>query len=220
MREWRWQNQYINLIETKPEIIFSTKELTSEEVKARLISKIQGFSDVYCELGSGSGAHLVERASSAPHALWVGFENRFKRVFRTAEKAESLGLKNLIILQCNARRIREFFPEQKLKGIFVNFPDPWSKKRRWSKHRLLTSEYFSEMHPLICDQGFVAYKTDHEMCFKETLSILGDNSQFFVKEKSLDLYKSDYLSQNIASEFERLFVSKGYPIFYLRAEKK
>jgi tRNA (guanine-N7-)-methyltransferase len=219
IKKWRWKNQYIDLLQTKTEYIACIEKEVSSNVIEKISEIKKNYKNIYCEIGTGSGEHILTRAQSNPSDFWIGFELRYKRIFRTAEKAEQLSLKNIFLLQCDAKKIADIFSPNSLDGVYINFPDPWAKKRRWIKHRLLNQEYLNSINTLLIKDGFFAYKTDQIEYFTETCKILENSPNFLVKQKSIDLYKSEYINQNIATEFERLFISKGYPIYYIKTEK-
>lgn len=217
MNPRNWKNKYIDLLVTKPEYIIpgTNTGLTAEQI--RLIrARSASYSEVYCELGSGSGMHLISCAERNPRAFYIGFELRFKRTFRTAEKAERLSLNNLIIVRSKAESIAEVFGRGSLSGVYINFPDPWDKKK-WLKHRMLNPEMIRTLHDLLTPNGFLSYKTDHKEYFNATENLLSNENLFSVCSKTENLYQSHYLADNIPSEFENLFCSKGQPIYWLQA---
>ncbi len=214
-----WKNQYIDLISSKPELIFPcAREARADVVREKLRAKSQRFKKVYCELGSGSGAHLVALASANPDTLCVGFEIRFKRSFKTAEKAEKKSLQNVAIVHCDARRVGEFFSEESLDAVFVNFPDPW-EKAGWQKHRLLRPETLRQILALLKPGAFFRYKTDHSEYFSETEKFLETLPGTVISKLTRDLYHSELLDMNISSEFEELFKSKEVPVNLLELKK-
>lgn len=213
-----WKNQYIDLVTTKPDLIVSLDEGNPGVAADWLAERSRPYQDVICELGSGSGGHLVQRAGQRPNALFVGFEIRFKRAYRTAEKAESADINNLVIARTSARHLHALFPAGRLAGVYVNFPDPW-QKRRWKKHRLLQQPFLQEVLTALRPDGFFAYKTDHPECFEETVKILRTMPGFVITEETHDLHHSPYISDNIISEFEALFLSQHLPIHFIKAKK-
>ena len=169
----------------------------------------------FCELGCGSGNHLIVRASMEPEAIFFGIELRYKRVFRTIEKAERAGLTNVYALKTNARDVPSIFPERALSGVYVNFPDPWEKIRA-RKHRLLQADFLTALRPIIVPGGFVSFKTDHREYFETVLELLKGRQDYRVENSSFDLHASDLVSTNVRSEFEELFLSQGLPVFYCK----
>ena len=63
------------------------------------------------------------------------------------------------------------------------------------------------------------FKTDHLEYFETVTEILQKLENYKIVEHTTDLQRSNYIENNILTEFEMLFKSKGNPpIGYLRAE--
>lgn len=213
-------NKYSELITTKPKLILcSDKDFLDDLKLAVLAEKIASFKEVICEIGSGSGEHLLMLAMKNPDKLYIGLEIRYKRIYRTAEKAELYGLRNVMVARHNARLIDKLFKPASLNGIYINFPDPWFKKRRWEKHKLITPEFIVTLENLLEKGGFISYKTDHKERFLQVCDILSTNENLHIKKHSSDLVSSEFYCENIATEFERLFVTKSLPIYFVYSEK-
>jgi tRNA (guanine-N7-)-methyltransferase len=183
------------------------------------IELVKSFSregEIYCEIGSGSGGHLIALAKKNPSAKFFGFELRYKRAYRTIEKALKENVNNVFILRTDAELLSSIFSENSLNGIFVNFPDPWAKRKQ-QKHRLLNSEFLHKCSVLLkSPYGFISVKTDHQEYFESFRELIKQNNAFRVLEETIDLYNSHYLSSNIVTEFEQLFRSKHIPICYIK----
>jgi len=207
-----WKNQYIDLIATKPDLIIEETDLRPDD----LCPSLEKFARCFVELGSGSGGHLIELATRNPDTLCVGFELRYKRAFRTAEKAEKLGLKNLLVYRANASHLEHLFPERSLDRVYVNYPDPWAKKR-WLKHRLLNENSVSLLTKLLKKGGALRYKTDHKDYFDDVVRSLRSNATFRITQETHDMFGNCDVSENITTEFEQLFISQGLPISFVEA---
>lgn len=182
-----------------------------EKVKELLSTK----DTVYLEIGSGSGAHILERASKDGDALYLGFEIRYKRSVRTIEKAKRDSVENLYIARTNANNIYELLPKNSISGVYINFPDPWPKERR-KKNRFFSDEFLTKVKPLLKENAFIAFKTDHKDYFERVAKICRAREDYTLVEYTEDLYASEYLARNVQSEFEKLFLAQGLPIYYLR----
>ena len=212
-------NRFVSLVGTKPELILRGSRCGLDPAASDLlIRKRREYSRIYVEIGSGSGGHIVEHARRDPEALFLGFELRYKRVFRTAEKAENLGLSNLLVVQLDASLLPSIFEPGSLDGIFVLFPDPWDK-RRWKKHRILSPEFLRRAHALLRPGAFLHYKTDHGEYFEATVKVLEDLDLFTTRRLSRDLHSSAESLNNIESEFEKLFKSKRLPVHFIEVER-
>ena len=212
---WKWLNPYINKIKELPEYILGLPaESVPEEALQALQAKCSGFKKIYLELGSGSGNHLVELAKSNPDALCIGIELRFKRVYKTAEKAKRLNLPNVYVIHTDARRIPQLFKHSGIDRVYVNFPDPW-EKRAWDKHRLLNQAFLEVISNLLIEGGVLLYKTDHRKNFEQVLEISKNISTLTQTQLSFDLENSALRTTSIKTEFEGLFLSQGICICYV-----
>jgi tRNA (guanine-N7-)-methyltransferase len=214
-----WENQYMQLVTTKPGIIVAENDREpAENSRKEIQATIANFPECYVELGSGSGMHLIRLAARAPQALCVGLEIRFKRAFKTGEKAEGHELSNIRVLRTDARQIGHLFSPGQVGAFFINYPDPWDK-RRWRKNRLITAELIQKMWELLKPGGFLRYKTDHHEYFSSTCALLNP-AMWEVQRHTSDLLKSPYVDDNIPTEFEMLFKSQGKPLCLVEAVKR
>ncbi len=213
-------NPYVKLVETLPElIILPSKGSLSDQDLVRVKQIMASYKRVYFEIGSGSGEHLVERARRDPEGLYIGSEIRFKRIYKTAEKALSINLKNILMIQVSASKLADILPKESFHGLYVLFPDPWSK-RKWRKHRILSAPNLKRFYDLLSSDGFIHYKTDAKEYFEETIKLAQSIDLFEPIELSFDLVKSAFENQNVLSEFEKLFRYQDLPIFYSKLQKK
>ena len=174
---------------------------------------------IYVEFGSGSGGHLIDLAESLPGAHCIGFEIRYKRAVRTIEKSVVRNINNTWILRTDGNNIDKVFDEASIDRIYVNFPDPWSRPREW-KHRTLSERFLDKCSKLLKPSGQLWVKTDHEEYFRSFLKKIKRDNRFTLLGVTEDLYSSEFISDNIVTEFESLFISQGLPIYHLRGQLK
>lgn len=173
---------------------------------------------VMVEIGSGSGEYMVEFLRRAERPLdYYGFELRYKRLYRTAQKLERAGL-HAWLIQHRAEALEEFFAPGSIDRLQINFPDPWSKLRR-RKHRMLGLQNLSSFTPLLSKNGRIHFKTDHREYFLWARENLLD-AGYHIREYSLDLHRSPMAADDIPTEFERMFTyRKPKPIGALVAQR-
>jgi tRNA (guanine-N7-)-methyltransferase len=215
-----WKNQYIELASTLPDALLclSRKDTTPLE-DSIICSKLSKFERRIIEIGSGSGGHLIERATRDPSALHIGIELRYKRAFRTAEKATQAGLGNVFVIRADVSQTLTPLEKFAIDGIYVNFPDPWARKR-WHKHRILNEGFFVRISQMLRPDGFFSYKTDHREYFEETVELINQLNIFPILALSRNLCLSpELVPDNVQSEFELLFKSQNVPVHYLLAKK-
>ena len=84
-----------------------------------------------------------------------------------AKKIEQQTISNIILMREHGEFIDEYLPHNSIDCMHINFPDPWSKKSH-RKHRILSADFLSKMHPYFRSSGELRFKTDH----LNTLNIL------------------------------------------------
>jgi tRNA (guanine-N7-)-methyltransferase len=125
---------------------------------------------------------------------------------------------NILLMRERGEFLREYMPKNSMDCMHINFPDPWSKKSR-RKNRILSAEFLSVMLPLFRSKGELLFKTDHLEYFETVTEILQQLKTYKIVAHTSDLHSSEYNENNILTEFEMLFKSKGNPpIRFLRAE--
>lgn len=207
----RWQNQYIAKVKTHPRIM----EEGDDGFDLSAVQEFKAFKKQYpqvaVELGSGSGMHLLQLATKSPETLFVGFELRYKRAFRTIEKGEKKDLTNIFMIRGDARRITELFSPRELSALYIHFPDPW-EKHRWRKNRLIQDGFLSELTELLQEGGRLSFRTDHQEYFSAAVKVIERSGHFVRESYTENLVETEGESYHPSSEFEALFVSQGLRI--------
>ena len=209
----------MELARSRPEtLLCCDKNFLSAEEKEHLLGVLESRRAIVCDLGCGSGSHVLELARREPLSFHIGIELRYKRAFRCAEKAEKAGLRNAFFVRCDIRSFLESLPPGSISGFYLNFPDPW-EKRRWEKHRFINREFVERLGLLLERDGFVSCKTDHSDYFGEIKEILCACGGFKIEKIVTSRNLSAEMPCNIPTEFELFFQHKGLSMSYLVARK-
>ena len=120
---------------------------------------------------------------------------------------------NLYLMSFDAKLINEYFDENSVEKIYLNFSDPWPKKRH-TKRRLTYKDFLAEYRKVLRDGGTIEFKTDNRGLFEYSILSMQNFGMFFL-EIYLDLHKTDIF--NIETEYEKKFSPKG-PIYKLVAK--
>ncbi|NRA63801.1 MAG: hypothetical protein HRU19_04920 [Pseudobacteriovorax sp.] len=164
-------------------------------------------SPVVVEIGSHKGDVLSSMASRHSDVGFVGMDITFKRVVTLADKAIASSLPNIVSILCNAKAMDQIFAQGELDGIVIFFPDPWIKKKRQQKNRLINQEFLEKIHSLLKPKGFLWFKTDHKPYFDDVC--VSADRMFQTAETSSDsLWQDTY-----TSTFENKFLSQGLPTY-------
>ena len=187
--------------------------------KSRVTKNKSHSSKIHLEIGSGSGRYLIEWANNNKNDFFIGFELRYKRLVLSAKKIKKQNISNIILLRERGEFFYEYFKKNTLDYLHVNFPDPWSKKSH-QKNRIINCNFLEKLSPIMNFNGEFRFKTDHLEYFKSTSELLYNSQLFEIKDFTYDLHQSEFSDQNIKTEFELLFQSKGNPpIGFLRARR-
>jgi len=95
---------------------------------------------VWLEIGFGGGEHLVHMASRYPEIGILGCEPFVNGVAMLLGKIRAAGVENLAVHPGDARDVLEVFPEASIAKAFLNYPDPWPK-RRHHRRRFVTEDH-------------------------------------------------------------------------------
>jgi tRNA (guanine-N7-)-methyltransferase len=116
--------------------------------------------EVETELGCADARFLFERAPSRPATRFYGLEIRGALVEQVNRTARELSLDNLSAHACNINvDLDRLFPDRRLARVFVNFPDPWFK-RRHHKRRLMAPELVEVLHRKLRPRGELFFQSD------------------------------------------------------------
>ena len=96
--------------------------------------------DVWLEIGFGGGEHMVHQAANNPDVGIIGCEPYINGVAMLLGKIRAAGVTNLAVHPGDARDLMDVLPEGAVAKAFLNYPDPWPK-RRHHRRRFVTQEH-------------------------------------------------------------------------------
>lgn len=172
---------------------------------------------VVMEIGCGKGQFACEYAKHNPDKNILAIECVPTVLVEACERVKNEGIENIRFLEMKAEYLPLFIKEKTICEIYLNFSTPFPKSRHES-HRLTSKGFLDIYKKLLCDDGFIAQKTDSQGFFEYSLESFSQNG-FVLSEISLDLHKSDF-EGNIVTEYEQKFVDMGLPIHRLVAKLK
>lgn len=187
----------------------------AKENKGHWRDFFQGNKDarLYMELGCGKGKFLCSRAQADPDAYFVGIEGLDAVLIRGLERADEGRIANIRFVMDYVSDIRDYFEDNELDGIYLNFSDPWPKPRH-AKRRFTFGDTLLKYKQILKPGGFVAFKTDNEELFAFTLEEI-ERLGLHIEEFSRDLHASDYAAKDFTTEYEEKFHGKGKNINYV-----
>ena len=195
-----WAKPYI---EEHTEVMFSQEQLLSFD------------KPYYLEIGSGKGQFLVDMAKKFNDKFFIGVERNVTCCGFTAKKLVDEEITNAKLMFINAEILMVNIPDNSIEGIFLNFSDPWPKKRH-HKRRLTAISYLNNYYRVLKPQGRLVIKTDNPDLFAFTLENLTETK--FKTISQTDNYM-DYDPFDTMTEYEQSFREEGVPIHRLVLEK-
>lgn len=170
---------------------------------------------IYVEVGTGKGKFLAEMGLRYPNINFVGIEKYDSVIVTALKRVLEKELGNVKLLNEDVRDLAQFFADGEVSRIFINFADPWPKKRH--EKRRLTYETFLKLYETILkEDGDIHFKTDNQGFFEYSLHSFSKYGMI-LNNISLNLHKSDYAEENVMTEYEEKFVAKGMPIYRCEA---
>ena len=116
------------------------------------------------ELGCGKGRFTVETAQQHPDILFVAIEKVTDTMVIAMERAMELQLKNVFFVVGDAALVPEYFAEDEVDLVYINFCDPWPPKGQ-AKRRLTHRGVLTTYRKALKMGGQVHFKTDNSPLF-------------------------------------------------------
>ena len=120
---------------------------------------------LWVEVGCGKGKFTAETAEANPDVLLIAVERCREAMVVAMEKAQSMGLKNVFYIDMDVANIEEIFNREEIDRLFINFPDPWPRKKN-AKRRLTHRGFLDKYCRVVKCGGEVHYKTDNAPLFE------------------------------------------------------
>ena len=158
---------YIDGVLTVPSF-FTGHDLNKfPELKKRL----ERAKTLHVEICSGNGEWIADRAQKNPDIFFVAVEKKFMRVRKIWSKMKNRDLKNLLIVSGMGEDFFDHYLEKhSVDQIFINFPDPWPKKRH-AKHRIIKDSFLPPIASILKHGGTITVTTDSKEYSEEIIEV-------------------------------------------------
>jgi tRNA (guanine-N7-)-methyltransferase len=182
--------------------------------KGRWHERFQNGNPIHVEIGCGKGRFITTLAERHPEINFIAVELKAEVIYRAVQRTEQRAIPNLAFVQYNAAQLTDLFAEQEISRIYLNFSDPWPKKRHY-KRRLTYSAFLRTYKQVLKPHGEIHMKTDNEKLFEFSLNQFA-NERFLLRNITFDLHQSEFAAENVMTEYEERFSARGQRIY--RAE--
>ena len=137
------------------------------------------------EVGFGSGRHLLWQAKNNPDTLFIGIEIHTPSAQQVLKQIALQDIKNIWVVNYDARLLLEMLPSNILEAIYVHFPVPWDKKPH---RRVISNSFVQEALRTLIPNGFLELRTDSDNYYRYALEVFSHPIKVdFKVEKNRDL---------------------------------
>ncbi len=160
IRTKKWSRPYL--------VKNSDKYLSKDNIEEELLKNALEHERIFLEIGTGKGDFIVKLAKENPDIFFIGVEKNVTVAAIALRKVINEELDNVLIAIYDIEKLFPSLEDGKFERIYLNFSDPWPKKRH-EKRRLTYPTFIKEYYRLLKDDGKVCLKTDNLNFFTYSL---------------------------------------------------
>lgn len=170
------------------------------------------------ELGTGLGRFISEIAETRPEYNYLGIDIENLAVAHANRKITAKKLGNARLLRFDISKIGEYFAEDEVSEIFINFPNPWPKRRQ-KKRRLTHPRQLVQYRNFLKDGSEIWFKTDDTDLYEASLEYF-PHMGFEILAHTDNLITEDKQDpRSIMTEYEERWRGKGIKIKAIQVKK-
>ena len=160
------------------------------------------------ELGCGKGRFTAETARQNPEILFIAIEKVPDAMVVGMERVMALELKNVFFVVGDAALTPDYFAQDEVDLIYINFCDPWPPKGQ-AKRRLTHRGFLELYRKVLKPNGQIHFKTDNQPLFE--FSVLEfPEAGYTLSEVTRNLHENG--PQGVMTDYEAKFYEQGLPI--------
>lgn len=209
MRIRRKKNTPVKLLEFDKFVITENLGENFKGAWRKLFDEKNLSRDLYVELGTGKGDFITALAEKFPDKNFLGLEVEREVILKAARKIAEKNLENVRLALFDINNIAEIFADNEIDRLYINFCDPWPKKRH-AKRRLTHENFLLMYKKILKSGGEIHFKTDNKNLFEFSLEQF-QNLNLQVRDITFDLHANEP-PENIRTEYENKFSALGTKI--------
>ena len=173
---------------------------------------------IHVEFGTGKGQFISGMAALHPDVNYIGMEVQEGVIYYAAQKVaeKEPPLSNVRLILGDVSEILNIFGEGEVDVIYLNFSDPWPKKRH-AKRRLTYRDFLKRYAVILKEGGEIRFKTDNKDLFDFSLEEFRAMG-WTLSDVTYDLHAAP-VEGDVETEYEEKFSRKGNLICRLVARR-
>ncbi len=182
------------------------------------------------EIGCNDATFLTTIAQKNPTTAFIGLDWKVKAIYDAAPRVADMKLTNVVLLRARAQDIAKIFGAGELDEIWIFHPDPCDREVEL-QNRLIAEPFLLAAHETLKPNGSVHLKTDHAGYYHSVVGVL--SMDLLAQRFDLTIASSNYWHDptailptahryfaNETTAFERRFMKKRQPIYYVELRTK
>jgi tRNA (guanine-N7-)-methyltransferase len=170
---------------------------------------------IHIEVGTGKGQFINGMGMQNPSINYLGMELYDSIIVTALDRILEDNKPNVKLIRADAAHLLDYFEPGEIERVYLNFSDPWPKKKH-AKRRLTHESFLKRYETILNQPGEIHFKTDNQGLFEYSLESMSKYGMFF-KYISLDLHNSG-MEDNVMTEYEEKFSEKGFRICRMEAQ--
>ncbi|WP_019795128.1 tRNA (guanosine(46)-N7)-methyltransferase TrmB, partial [Streptococcus sobrinus] len=107
---------------------------------------------IHIEVGSGKGAFITGMALQNPGINYIGIDIQVSVLSYALDKVLASGAENIRLLQVDGSSLTNYFADEEIDLLYLNFSDPWPKKKH-AKRRLTYKTFLDTYKQILPEHG-------------------------------------------------------------------
>jgi tRNA (guanine-N7-)-methyltransferase len=173
------------------------------------------------DLGFGRGEFILEMAERRPDVFFVGLELRDYLIEKVQEQIAEHNLTNAYVMAANVKEhLPVLFDPGRLSRVYIHFPDPWTKRKKHHKRRMVDATLVDTLYSLLRPGGEVHLMTDKEPVGLEMRAIFEAHPGFH-NASGPNQFAAESTT-GIRTREEQYYLGRGdhiYRLHYVRGSK-
>ena len=201
----KYKQWAVDYLDEHPELVVRDLDLSDDFFKK----------PISIEIGPGKGEFILGKANANPDINFLAVEKNRTIAGQMSKMLVESGVKNVRVCPLDFSKVCEVFPKEFFENIYLNFVDPWPKKKH-AKRRLTFIAFLNKYYEMLKSGGRIYFKSDNDILYEFTLEELAKTK--FIVEENLPDYKFDE-ANDVMTGYETKFRGLGQPIHRIVVRK-